>query len=529
MKKLQTGYTLVELSISLTIISLLIAGGLGIVSKISDAKRYKITEERIHIIEEALDAFVKTNLFLPCPAMGNSLETSPDFGISALYDTSTHSCADSLTDETGMIPVRTLDIPDITAYDGWGRKFTYRLATGLGESSDFRNPVYIGDLRISDLAGNEKTTIDRQPPGNMGAAYVIISGGANGNATHSNIALLDPNAPNRAEENKDHGANRLYIQNERTFDFSDVVAFKQKRAFEPVALGKSPITIPSYVCSNAKLLTTGDTLDDLETEDSNLATQVAVAAEAVESLCYNLPDACSITPEKIENDALQVWLDANDPNNTGTTPSSWSAPWIDKSGTAHDATASSYETSPRYLLNILNEKPVMRFKGEVFFSINIQFLKNTSYTIFMVYTKYDDTIPTYLLGGEPDFKYGYGESSTEFQLIQSSTDTLSITSPPILRDVPVLSTAVLNSGLGKAIRLFQEGTIYSSGFDGNSASISNINADGFIGKGPGSGSSNGGFIGDIAEIIIYNTALSTNERAAIEGYLYRKWFSGECP
>lgn len=557
MKKSSNGYSLIELSISLTIIALLITGGLGIVSKTSEAKRYRITSENIRKIEEALAAFEGTNMFLPCPAQGLSIESNAAFGVAASYDTTTHGCSISsvsgVIDQTGMVPVRTLNIPDSLAYDGWGHKLTYRLASGLGSSTDFANAAYVGDLHISDIAGNEKTNINNQPPNNMGAAYVIISNGPNaGNIPRSNIALLDTAATGRSQENRDHYANKVYVQSDRTFDFGDIVAYKQKSDFHPLQAGVSPINIPGYVCSNAKSLASGTTLDTLKTTNAALAAQVETSARTLQTLCNNPASLCSITPKSVASDNLQVWLDANDPNNNGTTPTSWgtslsgtshSNDWQDKSGHARGAVnnISAASSRPQYVTNVLNSKPVMRFSGSVFFNIDLAFLKNSPYTIFTVHTRSDNNGPNYVLGANlPTLGLNYGYNATNpnlFQLGQSDTDIISTFALPYRQGAPILSVGMLDtSGRGKTIRATMDGISYTNGFDSQTTGITTNFTDPSISGSIGSGMTltaghydRSYFRGDIAEVIIYNVSLSTNDRTAIEGYLHRKWISGDCP
>lgn len=529
----QKGYSLVEMSIALSIVALLLTGGLAIVSKTSNAKRMKITAEHIAEIESAIAAYEAINLYLPCPAVSNALENTSSFGVSATYSTSSHSCT-TVSNNTGAVPVRTLNIPDSLAYDGWGRRITYRLATGFGAANDFANSSYMGDLQVTDLAGNEKTAINNKPPYNIGAAYVIISNGADGNATETAIAPSVSGSTSREEENRNHSTNTIYIQDEQTYEFDDIVGYKQKDDVVPITIADSPITVPSYVCSNANSLVSTTALSTLQANNASLATQVASSAKAVKTLCDNPPSVCSaLTPASVAPGSpsyLQLWLDANDPNNNGSS-SSWSTSpvWKDKSGLAHDATASA---APSYLTGKLpsgtlpsgqSKKSVMSFSGSQSFTANLSFLANSSYSIFVVDVRGNGNSGLYLLGSGSGFNYGYATATT-LQLSQPSSTALATTVPTYIANTTVVSSAVFDKTTanspynGQSVRALINNITYSNGFDKLTTGLTSS----------GSTSIGSGYNGYIAEVIIYNRALNANERAAVESYLYRKWVSGEC-
>lgn len=532
----QKGYSLVEMSIALSIIALLLTGGLAIVSKTSNAKRMKITAEHIAEIESAIAAYEAINLYLPCPAVKDALETTSSFGVSTPYDSPTHSCT-TVSNNTGAVPVRTLNIPDNLAYDGWGRRITYRLATGFGAANDFANSSYMGDLQVTDLAGNEKTAINNKPPYNIGAAYVVISNGADGNATETDIAPSISGSTSREEENRNHSINTIYIQDEQTYEFDDIVGYKQKDDLVPITIADSPIKVPGYVCSNANSLVSTTALSTLQTNDSALAEEVASSAKAVKALCDNPPSLCSaLTPASVAPGSpsyLQLWLDANDPNNDNGS-ASVSNPvtnWKDKSGQGRNAAVTN-ALNPNYLTGKLpsgtlpsgqNKKPVISFNGSQYFTANLSFLANSSYSIFVVDVRGNGNNGLYLLNNGSGFNYGYNTATT-LQLSQPSSAALAATVPTFVANTTVVSSVVFDKAAanspynGQSVRALINNILYSNGFDKLTTGLSSI----------GSTNIGSGYNGYIAEIIIYNRALNANERAAVESYLYRKWVSGEC-
>jgi hypothetical protein len=71
-----------------------------------------------------------------------------------------------------------------------------------------------------------------------------------------------------------------------------------------------------------------------------------------------------------------------------------------------------------------------------------------------------------------------------------------------------------------------DGTVMES-YDTEATPLNVSATTAWIGSGAAAGTRT--FTGYIGEILIYNAALTIPERRAIEGYLTRKWFSGECP
>ena len=121
----KTGYSFIELSITLTIIALIVAGGIGFIGNKNDAERIKITNDNLNQIERAITDFININNYIPCPAPFNTLETSVNFGDSTasgvynitapcpspyLYNpTATgnvipNKCSNNLANNVGMVP-----------------------------------------------------------------------------------------------------------------------------------------------------------------------------------------------------------------------------------------------------------------------------------------------------------------------------------------------------------------------------------------------------------------------------------------
>lgn len=285
----QKGYTLIELSISITIVALMISGGLTVYTKKQTSDRYRTTWEKIDQIEQAIEAFVLVEGYIPCPALGEEVETSATFGVSAY----TSPNCDNLT---GMLPVRTLNVPDDLAYDGWQHKFTYVVATGMGNTEDFADDINnLGDISVTDLVGNERTQLNQTSA--KGAAYVLVSHGPNAlGAWLKNVAgtFTAPVAGSFEEENID--GDFSLVQDERTDAFDDITLFVAKDNFGRPRVQYSPVEISQDDCDNAVLLDDagisaewGDFValnPGVYTDDRD---DMLMAAENVRVLCENPP------------------------------------------------------------------------------------------------------------------------------------------------------------------------------------------------------------------------------------------------
>ncbi|MDH5681012.1 MAG: hypothetical protein OEZ36_05475 [Spirochaetota bacterium] len=205
---------------------------------------------------------------------------------------------------------------------------------------------------------------------------------------------------------------------------------------------------------------------------------------------------------------LTLWLKAD----AGVTHTAGSVTqWADQSGNGNHATAG---TSPGYITNLLNGKPVIRFDGTATL-LNISLVLSNTISIFLVATP-STVADTYLFGSNgvassPAIVSNY--SGLAFEWFHSNGT--------------IVDRASFNSASsGFSILSLKEDlssdTIYS-----NSSLSSIIPANvpitetlNVIGAGsPGVNHCDS----DIAEIIVYTRALSDNERQGVELYLSNKY------
>jgi prepilin-type N-terminal cleavage/methylation domain-containing protein len=168
------GLTLIEMALVLAILGVLAGVGIQMTSSQMEQRNYTSTQGKLDTIETALRLHIETFKTLPCPAQG----------ILALHD-AMYGIEDCHTFELsvdniifGVIPTRTLNLPDSYMTDGWGRRIGYAVDSRFTNGDYFDNLE--GEISVYDRAPNERTnqqTIEGNP---VRAVYLVISYGSNG-------------------------------------------------------------------------------------------------------------------------------------------------------------------------------------------------------------------------------------------------------------------------------------------------------------------------------------------------------------
>ncbi len=222
-----------------------------------------------------------------------------------------------------------------------------------------------------------------------------------------------------------------------------------------------------------------------------------------------------------------LWLDAADASSVvlnGATVSQWN----DKSGNNRNATQGTAANQPGYASNaLLGGKNVIDFAGsQKFFTVDLSFLTGSAYTIFALEGKESTAASNYYIGTR-------GGSTNNALHIGYRADN-QITFAQFGNDISVTNAAyaytgtqvfrqwtdVLNTTSGRSILL--NGTVINGGTSTSTATLNAGSAtNGVIGQGHNTGTQ---YVGDLAEVVIYNSALSTTDRQTVEAYLNWKWF-----
>ena len=215
---------------------------------------------------------------------------------------------------------------------------------------------------------------------------------------------------------------------------------------------------------------------------------------------------------------LKLWIDFSDATtlftDAGTTPVSADGNAIyqanDKSGNGYHATQTNATYKPTYKTNIKNGLSVARSDGNDMLSLS-PVSTSGSYTFFFVYTVPDNGTDDWLFdtqSGRLVLAHDYGDGVAWNATVWRKIAALQT-------GWQILTFSFVSGG---------NGTIYRDGASLGSAGYSAKNIGGssrLFGAYDSLGSN--GIIGDFAEVIIYESALTETDRGTVHTYLNNKW------
>lgn len=197
------GFSLIEISIVVLIVSVMASSALSILGKKNNAQNKQRTTEKLEFISRAIQVYFNENRSLPCPAKYNTAVTSSEFGksISGGGDFCVSPVAvpdgyvfyagddDQANILAGNLPTVDLGIPPEYAFDEWGRRLTYVVDMDLTNSDDY--PSSDAHIEIRDLSYNNPTntandhSLWRQPTTSEVNGSVVDCRDETGNTTIS--------------------------------------------------------------------------------------------------------------------------------------------------------------------------------------------------------------------------------------------------------------------------------------------------------------------------------------------------------
>ncbi len=224
---------------------------------------------------------------------------------------------------------------------------------------------------------------------------------------------------------------------------------------------------------------------------------------------------------------LKIWLKAD--AIVGLSDGDPVTTWSDSSGNGYDATQSSSGLKPLYKTSVVNGKPVVRFDGADDFLVT----GGQSYAIQTIFVVYETSSIAYrgvfatrassVIGGigNSDGNYGFAVSNSGGGI--TSTDagaTDSGAHSGVWVDGVVGSHSDFDTYLVTAGVPVSAGNWHVVGCTRTSQSASGAK---FFAIGDDPGVSSRELAGDLAEIIVYDSALSTGNRQSVEDYLGTKY------
>lgn len=203
-----------------------------------------------------------------------------------------------------------------------------------------------------------------------------------------------------------------------------------------------------------------------------------------------------------------LWLDADDEDTITRDGSDLVSQWDDKSGNSKNAVQGTSINQPQYHTNVLNSKPILRGNTTSrTMGISPAVTYGTATSIFIVASR--STVNAYIFSdlgapaGAPAFLSAIdGKSFEFFGESPRFTFSASATGHNLLE--------LIHTDGGNTKGYFNGASVYdqAAGLTMNTGEFDKIFST---------------FDGDIAEVIIYNQALSDADRETVEAYLSSKW------
>lgn len=176
-KDARAGFSLLELSIVVAIISVVSVLGLELAANFAARKTIEASQSKVMDLADAIHSFYGVYGRLPCPAQRSLAPTNTSFGL----EDCTITPFTATTILGGAIPFRTLNLPMSFAFDSYNSKIYYVVTQGLTVASTFAATGAAIEIRTGSLAqpcaGTCQVLADPAASPNTGAAYVIFSTG----------------------------------------------------------------------------------------------------------------------------------------------------------------------------------------------------------------------------------------------------------------------------------------------------------------------------------------------------------------
>ncbi|HEU5047473.1 MAG TPA: NHL repeat-containing protein [Rickettsiales bacterium] len=265
---MKRGFTLIELSVVLAVLSVVMAGGLSILTVSLQQTQYDETVNKIHTIKDALLSYSTAFSRLPCPSSLTAPPTNASYGAEV---SSPGSCSGANYTNSGVaeggVPTRVLQLPDTYMYDAWGRRLRYAVDTSFtyASGSNAGLPAPIGGMGVP--SATPITVKDAAGAARVGnAVYVILSHGANGHGAFTKTGSQMNGASNNTDEwTNCHcdgsivstGYSPTYIQHSANYQtagdpryrFDDIVSFAQpwQLASQSSSVSALSATLPNYI------------------------------------------------------------------------------------------------------------------------------------------------------------------------------------------------------------------------------------------------------------------------------------------
>jgi len=478
----RSGLSLVEIAIAMLIISA--AFGSIVATLPSSLRGDEITQinSKLDKIEKAIYAFYHQNGYIPCPAEVTIARTDSTYGVSTDCSAAPPSGVTDMTPTSmsirlGMVPFKSLNLPEDYAYDSWDMRINYGIVKGLGVNSTTFNTTSLtvaDPFTINDASG----TKINQFGANTFVAYALWSGGKNRKGTHAVSGVANISCGSSGLDYENCNKDQVFTDSPHNYDAATY--------YDDFFRWRTNTGVISYA---------GGSLTN----------------------CSSLPSG--FTPNSVYG--LALWLDASDLTKITKDGSNNVSEWRDKSyyGFIFQPAGSN---KPVYSATGFNGKQAMTFNNKNGFQlvgqVNPYTMNRTNLTAFFVGRQNATSGANYIIdyySTSSRFGMNLNMTGTNFWYRQDSSLYTGTTYSSNL-----YATWLFNDGGSPEASLYVNGTLVTSNSSfvalSSSSTCMKI-AESCVSGGPTN------FYGEIAEIVLYDRPLSTKERQNVESYLKSKW------
>lgn len=209
--KNQSGYTLIEMAISLMIVGLLFGAGVALYGQYIKQTRVDTTLTNLDTALVKIDEFQRSKGRLPCPAPLNVARTAPNYGAEntanclAAIMAGPGKCLNGICVEqtvrtdlglgaipiapitenyvlVGAIPFRALQIPEKDTFDGYSDRIVYAVTYSATDDTTYNASK--GAISVKNYSNSSLTTKDGS------VLYLALSHGENRMGAYSHIGVL---------------------------------------------------------------------------------------------------------------------------------------------------------------------------------------------------------------------------------------------------------------------------------------------------------------------------------------------------
>ena len=238
LKRSVSGFSLVEISFVLGIVSILISTIVFTTKARLDATRIYTTKERMAIILKSLENYVENYGHIPCPSIINNSRTNVNYGWGTGTNQTSADCPNAITQfddgsndiVKGMVPFKTLNPPlePSLVIDGWGNRYTYIVTELYTNTSGFGSTVDTnGDSEICIHSSCANDIIEDDQ-----LAFILLSHGPNGHGAYrensaDGASAFTISSP-YADDTENIDSDKRFVMKMPQSDYDDILLFRTK-------------------------------------------------------------------------------------------------------------------------------------------------------------------------------------------------------------------------------------------------------------------------------------------------------------